>query len=72
MDTDTAVQVAEALESTADIMAARRTSRAWRTGISRGVYVLKPRMEANAVGLQWSCLPQLQVLKFSLCLSSWT
>lgn len=44
-----------------DLQAARLVCKQWHLGLSMGVTKLRPRMEANAVGLQWTELHKLQV-----------
>lgn len=51
-----------------DLQAARSVCRQWHVGISMGVTKLQPRMEANAVGLQWTELHKLQVRIISGCI----
>lgn len=43
-----------------DLQQARLACGSWRQGLSLGVAKLKPRMEANSLGLQWSQLHKLQ------------
>ena len=54
------LQVTALLDPTS-LESARLVSRTWCRGLSQGVATLQPRMEANAVGLQWSQLHKLQV-----------
>lgn len=57
----TVVQVTGLLDLR-DLQAARIVCKQWQLGLSMGVTKLRPRMEANAVGLQWVELHKLQVI----------
>ena len=57
---DDVVQVTGLLDLR-DLQAARMVCKQWQLGLSIGVTKLRPRMEANAVGLQWVELHKLQV-----------
>lgn len=43
------------------LQSGRLVCKAWRQGLSQGVVSISPRMEANALGLQWSELHKVQV-----------
>jgi len=51
-----------------DLQQARLACESWRQGLSLGVAKLKPRMEANSLGLQWWQLHKLQVgIWYAVC-----
>ena len=59
-DDEVPMQITELLDLR-DLQAARMVCKQWKLGLSMGVTKLRPRMEANAVGLQWMELHKLQV-----------